>query len=89
MISLTIRYARTNARVTSEDEVSFQTVIVFHACSLLASVLLYSCKGAVGRCDIDGKMPHSGVHLLNGHYRHPQGFLCEGVGTKFRIVMGY
>ena len=56
MISLMTRYARTNERATSEDDVSFQTVsIVFQVCSLLTSVLLYSCNRALCRCDMDGK----------------------------------
>ncbi len=52
-VRLMIRYARTNARATSEEEVSFQTVsIVFQVCYLLASVLLYSCNRALWRCDM-------------------------------------
>ena len=44
MTSMT-RKARTKARATSDDEVSFHTVsTVFHIFSKVASVLLYSCS---------------------------------------------
>jgi hypothetical protein len=59
MTSITL-YARTEARATSDDEVSFHTVsTVFHVFSIEASVLLYNCSWAECRWDMDGNKDRS------------------------------
>ena len=56
--------ARTKARTTSADEVSFHTVsTVFHIFSIEASVLLYNCSWAECRWDMDGNKDRSSTFV--------------------------
>jgi hypothetical protein len=60
IITSITRYARTKARATLDEDVSFQTFsTVFHILSIVASVLLYIWSWAECLCDIEGNNDRS------------------------------